>query len=425
MAHRSYLSPDGKQVLLVEMKFSAWMPCRLTPFDGSSQGRTVGPAPAQCTDAAWSPDGTWMYFSANTGNGYHIWRQRFPDGAPEQITSSATQEEGIEFAPDGRSFVTSIGASQSTLWIHDSRGDRQITSEGFSLFPSFSPDRKKLYYLLRAGDAQSITSGELWVADLESGQRQRLLPDFLMRHYSISADGQRIVFVASNEAGRYPVWLATLNRRSSPRQVTARDARKAFFGTSGDVLFSGQEKGTNFLYRVKEDGGDLPEPLPTPNYLGRQMYLADAGFSVSPSGKWAVVRGPTEDMPNAVVVYPIGGGSPILICEKCVQESTFERGPAPYSVNWSPDGTFLYLNFEGAVYSIPVQPGETLPPIPPSGFRTKQDVAALRGARLIAEGTFPGPDPSVYAFTKFSIQRNIYRISVPRPRVADGKVDCG
>jgi Tol biopolymer transport system component len=412
MAHRSYLSPDGKQVLLVEMKFSAWMPCRLTPFDGSSAGIPVGPAPAQCTDAAWSPDGQWMYFSANTGDGYHIWRQRFPDGAPEQVTFGATQEEGIEFAPDGRSFVTSVGTSQSTLWLHDSRGDRQITSEGFALFPSFSPDGKKLYYLLRAGGAGSITSGELWVADVESGQRERLLPDFLMRHYTISADGQRMVFVASDEAGRYPVWLATLNRRSPPRQVTARDARKAFFGTLGDVLFTGQEKGTNFLYRVKEDGSDVPESIPTPRYLGRQLFLADTGFSVSPDGKWAVVMGPNEDSGTAVIVYPVGGGSPTMICEACAEQSSFERGPGPYNVNWSSDRTFLFLNFQGSVYAIPLQPDQALPRIPASGFRTKQDVVSLRGARLIAEGAFPGPDPSVYAFTKFSIQRNIYRISV-------------
>ena len=51
------------------------------------------------------------------------------------------------------------------------------------------------------------------VADLESGQRQRLLPDFLMRHYTISADGRRVVFVASDDAGRTPVWLAALNVR--------------------------------------------------------------------------------------------------------------------------------------------------------------------------------------------------------------------
>jgi hypothetical protein len=82
-------------------------------------------------------------------------------------------------------------------------------------------------------------------------------------------------------------------------------------------------------------------------------------------------------------------------------------------VNWSWDGTLLYLRFQGSLYAIPLQPGQALPPIRTSGFRTQQDVTALRGARLIAEGAFPGPDPSVYAFTKFSIQRNIYRVSVP------------
>jgi Tol biopolymer transport system component/predicted Ser/Thr protein kinase len=213
MAHFSHLSPNRRWVLLAEMDASSWLPCRLTPFDGSSSGKPVGPAPAQCTDAAWSPDGKWMYFTANAGNGYHIWRQSFPDGRPEQVTAGATQEEGVAFAPDGRSFVTAIGQSQSTLWFHDSRADRQITSEGFALFPSLAFDGKKLYYLLRAGGARSWMSGELWVADLESGQRQRLLPDFLMQHYTVSRDGRRVVFVEADAAGRSPVWFAELDRR--------------------------------------------------------------------------------------------------------------------------------------------------------------------------------------------------------------------
>ena len=149
------------------MDARSWLPCRLVPFDGSSAGTPVGPAPAQCTDAAWSPDGKWMYFSANTGSGVHIWRQRFPDGTPEQVTFGVTEEEGIHFAPDGRSFVTSIGTSQSTVWVHDSRGDRQITSEGFAFLPSISPDGKKLYYLVRAGGVRNWISGGLWVADLD------------------------------------------------------------------------------------------------------------------------------------------------------------------------------------------------------------------------------------------------------------------
>jgi Tol biopolymer transport system component/predicted Ser/Thr protein kinase len=415
MAHRSYLSPDGKHVLLIVMRLSHWTPCGLTRFDGNSPVQEVGPSPAQCTDAAWSPDGKWMYVSANTGNGYHTWRQRFPDGASEQVTSGATEEEGIAFAPDGRSFLTSIGMGQSTLWFHDSRGDRQITSEGFAILPSISPDGKKLYYLLRTGGGgQSIASGELWFADLESGQRERLLPGFLIRHYTISADGQRVVFGVVGEAGRSPVWLAELNRRSAPRQVTASHARKAFFGPAGDVLFLGQEKETNFLYRVKEDGSASPTIIPTPQYRGRQIFLAASGLGASPDGKWIVETSPAEDMSGAVIVYPVEGGSPTLICDACAQSSSFERGPGPASVNWSPDGKFLYLNFRGSIYAIPLPPGQALPPIPATGFRTKEEVAAVPGARLIAEpDAFVGLNPSQYAFTRFATQRNIYRVPVP------------
>ena len=104
MAHRSYLSPDHKWVLVVEMDPRGWLPCRLVPFDGSSSGKPVGPVPSKCTSAAWSPDGNSMYFSADTGSGFHIWRQRSPNGDLDQITFAATEEEGVVLAPDGRSF---------------------------------------------------------------------------------------------------------------------------------------------------------------------------------------------------------------------------------------------------------------------------------------------------------------------------------
>src|SRR5262249_16144395 len=158
-----------------------------------------------------TPDGKWMYLTAQSANGVHIWRQRFPDGTPEQVTSGAVSEEGIQFAPDGRSFVTSIGTSQSTLWIHDARGDRQITSEGYSCMPSISPDGKRLYYLVRELGLRSWNQGALWVADLETGRRERLFPDRQLIHYSLSSDGRRIVFITVDDQAHDPVWVASLD----------------------------------------------------------------------------------------------------------------------------------------------------------------------------------------------------------------------
>jgi serine/threonine protein kinase/Tol biopolymer transport system component len=406
MAHASYLSPDGRQVLVVEMGTGdtgaggyGWLPCRLMPFDGSSSGKPVGPSPAQCTDAAWSPDGQWMYFSTNTGNGYHIWRQRYPDGMPEQVTFSGTEENGIAFAPDG-SFVTSIGTSQSTVWVHDSTGDRQVTSEGYAFLPSFSPDAKKLYYLVRGGGARNFFTGGLWVADLESGHRQRLLRDFQMQHYTISSDGQRVVFTAPDDAGRTPVWLAALNNGSAPRRLSTMDSWVVHFGAPGEVVFHGGEKGEVFIYRVNEDGSDLQKVIPTTRFL----------YGVSPDGQWVLAQDTSQD--TDLVAYSAGRASSTLICAGCNDPQGPDLVPPPLS--WTPDRKFLYLKFGTSVYAIPLKTGQVLPAIPASGFQSKEAVAALPGARLLAEGSvWPGPHPSVYAFTKVATQRNIYRVPVP------------
>jgi len=399
MAHRSYLSPDGQWVLVVEMDMKSWLPCRLVPLDGASKGKPVGPVPAQCTDAAWSPDGTWMYFTAMTPNGVHIWRQRFPDGAPEQVTFGTSTEEGIHFAPDGRSFVTSVGTSQSTLWVHDSRGDRQITSEGYVFMPSLSADGRKLYYLVRSYALRSWNQGALWVADLETGQRQRLLEDVQIIHYSISADGRRVVFVSVDEQGRNPVWLSSLNGQLRPRQVSTMDAAAAFFGAPGEVLFAGQQD--FYVYRVKDDGSELQKVITTP-----LLPLA-----VSPDGQWIAVQDPTAW--GALVVHPAGAGSPRRLCDRCAPPWGTE--PPAFYFDWAPNSEFAYWNFTGATYAIPLPSGQLLPAIPAGGIQSKEGVAALPGARLISaqDRLVPGPNPSMYAFVKVSSQRNIYRIPVP------------
>ena len=401
MAHRSALSPDRQWVIAVEMDTRSWLPCRLVSFDGSSQSRLVGPVPSQCTDAAWSPDGTWMYFTATTADGTHIWRQRFPNGTPEQVTFGVVSEEGVHISPDGHTFVTSIGTTQSTVWIHDARGDRQITSEGFSFLPTISPDGKQLYYLVRTYGGRSWYQGDLWVVDLGTGQRQQLFPDFQIKQYSLSADGQRAVFVAVEEDGRSPVWLASLDGRTPPRQLTTMDAGQAFFGAPGEVVFGSVEE-PGFIYRIKEDGGDLQKMV--------EKVAPLLPFAVSPDGRWVPVMDPQAW--GALMVYPAGSGSPVRLCDRCSPPQGTDPMPPPLS--WTPDGTLVYLKFGSSTYAIPLRPGQSLPPVPPSGFPSKDAVAALPGATLVSDQeVYPGPDPSIYAFTKVTSHRNIYRVHVP------------
>ena len=229
MAHYSYASPDRKSVLVVEMDQTHvfHQPCRLVPFDGSSAGRQVGPL-GTCTSAAWSPDGKWMYFGATVGRSAHLWRQRFPDGAPEQITFGPIEEEGIALAPDGRSLVTSVGTRRSAIWIHDASGERAISSEGYAVAPHLSRDGRRVFYLF-AQDLGVIGSklgwmawsGELRSVDLVSGKTESVLPGISVADYDISRDEKEAVFTTTERNGEKKIWLAALDRRTPPRQVAA------------------------------------------------------------------------------------------------------------------------------------------------------------------------------------------------------------
>jgi eukaryotic-like serine/threonine-protein kinase len=401
MAHRSYLSPDRNWVLIAgEMDYHSWISCRVVPFDGSSPGRAVGPIPSQCTDAAWSPDGRYLYFSADAGNGFHVWRQRFPDGAPEQVTFGVTEEEGIEFAPDGRSFITSIGTRQSTIWVRDANGERQITTEGYGMYPTLSSDGRKVFYLLREGGARSYVSGGLWVADLDSGERMRLLPGFLMQTFAISPNDDHVAFVAANDTTRSPLWVAALDGRSPPRRLVRDDVlpQRVFF-RGGEVTFTARSGGTHVIHRVKPDGSDLRQLLQAPNVE-----------AVSADGQWIVVWG--QELVD-LRAHPVDGGTPVAICKGCGLTPSFERGPWPPAVSWSGDGRFLYLDPYGVPYAVPLRPGQALPALPAAGVQSEKEIAALPGARPLAhEHAFTGPDPSRYAFTRVTIQRNLYRVPV-------------
>jgi hypothetical protein len=264
--------------------------------------------------------------------------------------------------------------------------------------PSISADGRKLYYLARSYGLRSWNQGALWVADLETGQRRRLLADFQILHYSIAADGQQVVFVSVDEQGRNPVWLWSLGAQQRPRQVSTMDASAAFFGAPGEVFFAGQKD--FHVYRVKADGSELQKVVTTPLFP----------LAVSPDGQWIVVQDPTAW--GAMALYPAGAGSPRRLCDGCAPPWGTE--PPAFYFGWAPNRAFAYWRIAGATYAIPLQSGQLLPAIPAGAVQSREGVAALPGARLISEQdrSVPGPSPSIYAFVRVSAQRNIYRVPV-------------
>jgi Tol biopolymer transport system component len=402
MAHRSYASQDGKSVLIVEMNESGGFgPCRLVPFDGSSPAKPVGPPDAECHFAAWSPDGKWMYFSSNAGGIFHTWRQRFPDGQPEQVTSGPTEEEGIALAPDGRSFVTAVGVKQSSVWVHDGRGDRQISLEGRAFHPKFTPDGKKLLYRIRTG-----TASEIWVSDLVSDHAEPLLPGFTIpvladfdaawhSAYDIAADGRQVVFYSPDKESKLRLWLAPLDRRSPPRQIPNVEGQQPLFGPGGEIFFRKVEGNSAFLYSVREDGTGLRKVAEQP--------LVNL-FDVYPNHEWILVG----VSPDGEVIFPASGGAPI-----------FTHLHPPRWLRWTGDGKYVFVagsNEKNKAFVLPLSPGQLLPAslVSAAAFPSEAELAKMPGVRTIpVANVVPGPTADIYAFTRETVQRNLYRIPLP------------
>ena len=247
MAHRSYLSPDRARALVVEMDDkSVWVSCRLLSIEGGTS-KAVGPPKARCSNAAWSPDGRWMYFSADAGDGFHVWRQRFPDGAPEQLTFGPTEEEGLAIARDGHSLITSSGLTQRSVWFHDGSGDHQISLEGYAYFPLLSADSRRVCFRVTRGIGTGQSPSELWMVELGSGDNRRLFPGQLVTGYDVSRD-DRVVAAVREPDGRTGIWLAWLDGRESPRRVPQADGDNPRFGRNGEILFRALEGNTGVLY---------------------------------------------------------------------------------------------------------------------------------------------------------------------------------
>ena len=401
MAHRSYISPDGKWVVLAEMDNGEWLPCRVVPFGGGDSGRRVGLPDAPCTSAAWSLDGKWVYLSLHGKDDFHIWRQGFPNGPLQQITSGPAEEEGIALAPDGRSLITSMGSRQRTVSFHQGNDDRRISVEGYAYRPSLSPDGKKIYYrVLKGGTSPMLGASELWVADIESGRNEALLPGIVVTSYDLSKDGKRVVFSAIDPHGNSRLWIAPTDRSDVPRQIPNAEGNMPFFLPGGEVVFHGIEKGVTLAFRIREDGSEK-QPL-TENPINEIRGAA-------PDGKFVIVGAGSGSF--GTKAFPTAGGTPISIFDGiCL-------------LRWQADKRLLFLSVAtgmqaaaafGRTYVVPVSPDKLLPPIPAGGFHSEDEIAKLPGVRVIeAADIYPGSTPGTYAYSRQTVERDLYRVPLP------------
>jgi Tol biopolymer transport system component/predicted Ser/Thr protein kinase len=398
MAHHSYLSPDGKWVLVVLMDSQGNLTqCRVLPFDGSGPVRTVGPAKASCTTGAWSPDGKWMYMSTNNGGRYHIWRQGFPDGEPQQVTSGPTEEEGIAMEKDGRSFLTSVGTTDVTLWIKGEKGDRQVSAEGKTFAGTFTADQKHLFYLKTGADGKT----GLWSMELVSGRSEQVVPGYEvetagdMKNYAVSGDGQRVVFTSKDAKGVSHLWVVSTDHRTPPMQLpSAENEDSPQFLPNGDVLYRGQEGGKNYLYLRKQDGSERRK-------LMEESILMF--HRVSPDGRWLTIGrrdDRTAEHPSIMVARAIVGGEEVVLCRVWCRS------------DWSLDGNYMSFDLGTKTYLMEVKKQTGLPVLPKEGFGSPEDLKKVGKVYELPGQVESAVGPEKYAYVRTNVRRNIYRVPI-------------
>ncbi|HTV79068.1 MAG TPA: winged helix-turn-helix domain-containing protein [Steroidobacteraceae bacterium] len=392
MAHFSALSPDRSAVLIVEMGPSgSFGRCRLAPFDAKSPSYEVGPETGSCQWTAWSPDGRWMYFAAVTAGGSHLWRQRFPHGQPEQITFGPGEEETVFAAADGHSLLTSIGLTETTLWLHQGTTKRALNTEGRIGYPRLSGDGRRVYFLVTRGNDIQPSLARM---DITTGQQQTLLQGFDILSFDISADETQVVF-ATGSKGEHQVWIASLDRQVAPR-LLARRADQPLFG-GNYVFFRRIDDHVNWLYRIHPDGSAAGKVL--------RHEILDL-FGAAPDGKAVIAAEPGTPHGPAQPGVPLGDAwiAPV------------DAPGVPHILHagdsfgmWSRDGRHLYLDVDdredvrhtGWTTVLDTGPDDMpLGPPSPDGRWIPHPLPDLA----------IGNDPSTYVFVEAEQRRNIYRV---------------
>ena len=398
MAHHSYLSPDGRWVLVVQMDNQGdILPCRVVPFQGTAEPKVVGPD-GTCLAGAWSPDGKWVYVTAksnvaarlgrdNTGD-FHLWRQRWPDGEPEQLTFGPTSQIGIAMAPDGKSIITSVGSEDDAVWLHDKDGDHQISSEGNTSSPILSADGHSLYFLMTDGPTGDR---ELWVRDLASGKMDKVLPGVPMQEFAVSHDGKNVAFVSQDTAGHRGLWIAPVSRRSAPVRLSSASVvdDSPSFLPDGDLLFRSSEGGSNYIYRMKADG--------TGRRKINSQRILDLG-SVSPDGRWVAAAAPNSDpeLTASMTAFAVDGSAALPLCLGYCD------------LNWDVSGKYIYLFYPAVLghdtYVVPVKNDVELPVARADDLKNRKGITALPWFVESGDGS------STYTYVRVTTRSNLYRI---------------
>jgi serine/threonine-protein kinase len=242
-----------------------------------------------------SPRGRLIAVSIRDGETDDIWMAAADLGTLERLTFGRSVNftfPGFAIAPDGKRVAYSEdaegGSVVMTQAIDAAREKQAVLNRSVQIAPSrWLPDGSGLLLDERG----PTTGGDLLVATPQSGQQPTLLTSEPGNQWggSPSADGRYLAY-ASNETGRFEVWVMAYPRSGLRRQVTTEGGAEPIWSPDGKEIY----------YRSGDRVMAIPvTTTPTlvvgrPSVLFEGSFVAGVGglslFDVGPDGRFLMMR---------------------------------------------------------------------------------------------------------------------------------------
>jgi Tol biopolymer transport system component len=215
---------------------------------GGAKTRTLTPSSLASSDAAWSPDGRRIAFSATSGPmaNIDVYVMAADGSGRRRLTLSPEADSNPTWSPDGTAIAferdracDAEGCGAQEVWVMRADGTRQrrLTS-GSTLDgdPAWSPDGRHIAFVSRRG----IGASALFTMRADGTTRKRITRPINADNPSWAPDGRTIAFDASlvSQPATGPqvnVYSIPTGGSASPRQLIA-DASDPAWSPDGSRL---------------------------------------------------------------------------------------------------------------------------------------------------------------------------------------------
>jgi len=333
----------------------------LVPKTGGVAQRLSTPKGEE-TFPRFSPDGSFLAFSANYDGNTDIYMIPVVGGLPTRMTYHPAPDRMLDWYPDGNSilFASSRASGKDRFnqlyKVAKTSGLPEKLPVPYGEFGAISPDGKRLAYMTITRDFRTWKryrggmAPDIWLFDLGTYDAKNLTANEANDAHPMWYGGT-LYFLSDRDVNkRYNIWACDL-ASGAVRQVTKFEEQDVRFPAIGpsDIVFENAGR----LYLLELPGEKLREVKvevitdrttlkPQVNNVAKLIQHA----TLSPSGKRAIFEARGE-----LFSLPAEHGPVINLTRT---SSAAERYPA-----WSPDGkNVAYLSDSSGEYELSVRPAD-------------------------------------------------------------------